>query len=476
VFSPPAVGDIDGDGLLDLAVMTALADEGGGYLYLLRHDGTVFQGWPVKIDGDGLGGSPALADVDHDGELEIFTETYEGWISLHEATGEQMPGWPKQLRDIPWPPAFADLDGDGKLEIAVGCRDCRLYVFHCDGSLMSGWPQTPGGWCMPPVIADLDGNGPLDIVTATGLGYVHAWDANGNELYDRGFPIKATTDTCYSGPAVGDVDGDGWLELLVFGTDNYHLSTYDLWDLGTRADPGRMPWPTMLGDNAHQSRFAPPPVLRSVSPRYAISDETSELTIYGDSFLKGMRVLLGTNQLPIMSETVTSITFSVTVNLAPAWYGVTVSNVNSGSTTLSNSVAVISSFDGDDDGDTLPNGWEVKAGLDPHDDGAGNPDNGAAGDPDHDLAPNWQEYLAGTDPRDPESLFVIARVEHSPTEGIRLYWPSVLGKEYTVYRSTNLSTGFSLLTNAMPATPPTNSFADTTTSMSDTWFYRLGVR
>jgi hypothetical protein len=139
-------------------------------------------------------------------------------------------------------------------------------------------------------------------------------------------------------------------------------------------------------------------------------------------------------------------------------------------------VAVISSLDGDDDGDTLPNGWETEAGLDPHDDGSVNSDNGAAGDPDQDGAPNWQERLAGTDPRDQESLFAITEIDYSAVGEIRLYWPSVLGKEYTVYRSSDLSLGFVVLTNSMPATPPTNNFTDPTVSGSDASFYFIGVQ
>lgn len=52
----------------------------------------------------------------------------------------------------------------------------------------------------------------------------------------------------------------------------------------------------------------------------------------------------------------------------------------------------------DTDGDGLPDGWEVEHGLDPHDDGSINPDNGASGDPDGDGFDNAAEYARGTDP------------------------------------------------------------------------------
>ena len=57
----------------------------------------------------------------------------------------------------------------------------------------------------------------------------------------------------------------------------------------------------------------------------------------------------------------------------------------------------------DTDGDTLPDYWEEREGLDPNDDGSGDPDMGADGDPDGDGATNKEEYDAGTDPLDPDS-------------------------------------------------------------------------
>lgn len=71
IFSGAAVGDIDGDG--DLEVVWEGEDR---RIHAYHHNGTVVAGWPFyRWNGDPLarGGisSPALGDIDSDGLLEI---------------------------------------------------------------------------------------------------------------------------------------------------------------------------------------------------------------------------------------------------------------------------------------------------------------------------------------------------------------------------------------------------------------------
>jgi hypothetical protein len=465
VFSSPAVGDIDGDGFLDVAVTTV-----NNQVYLLHHDGTIFPGWPVALgSGRSISGNPAFADVDHDGQLELFAETYYGTVAVYRSTGEPLSGWPREVGWLPRSPAFADLDGDGHLEIALGTQAGVLHVLHDNGTPLPGWPQTSSSRFYAPVIADLDHDGRLDLAATDGNSNVYAWDAQGNMLYGLGFPIKIPNYASYSAPLVGDVDNDGRLELFARGSAEFFI-----WDLGSQFDSNRLLYPVLMGTPAHQSRYSISARVDRVSPSFATTNQFGLLTIQGDFFLRGMRVFFGTNAIPVTSETVTSIVVNLPATLTPGRYDVRVSSVNSGAFTLSNTFTVVSSLEGDDDGDSLINLWELQHGLDPHDNGLKDPNNGVTGDPDGDGMQNWQEQIAGTDPRDPESIFKICAATRLESGDMVIRWLSAPGRHYTVYCATNPFGVFLPLDKAINATPPVNSCTNSQTGFGP-WFYRIGL-
>lgn len=85
------------------------------------------------------------------------------------------------------------------------------------------------------------------------------------------------------------------------------------------------------------------------------------------------------------------------------------------------------------DGDPFPNSYELLYGLDP------NSPKDALADLDGDGSNNHAEFIAGTDPSDSSDYFHIIDLQDSPTE-FTVTWPSVLGRTYKVYWSTNLQT------------------------------------
>ena len=240
INSTPALVDINGDGNLEIFV-----GSGDGWLYGLDNQGTSLCGWPqfTGVAGNNVYGvfsSPAVADLDGDGDFEVIAGAYDHYIYVWNAEdGSIYPGWPFDNWDTVWSsPVVRDLDNDGKMEIVIGCDSTVpqggiLRVFRFDGEEMAGWPQRVDQviWSTP-AVGDIDNDGHLEIVVGTGHyyakprgEYVNAYEVNGAVV--SGWPVSlgdgnSTTDNrVFSSPALADVDGDGTLETFVGALDGY---------------------------------------------------------------------------------------------------------------------------------------------------------------------------------------------------------------------------------------------------------------
>ncbi len=268
VFSSPAVGDIDGDGLSELVVVTAT--------------GTVFA-WNAEDmtevrDGDGNPSTDGvlvnlfdvgrtavvLADHDGDGADDIIfgasvpdTTLYAGPAGFEDSTqtgrGDDayrfavqpadadslfphyrikvLPGSIDVMRIFyPLPvgraPLVTDLDGDGQADclIPMGSGDGagRLNVWGlaaCLGDVCRCVKCQVGGLeveVVEVVAGDLDKDGQVDLVAADVAGYVHAlsMSAATGEVHELpGWPVQLA-DSAIAGLSLGEIDGDGRLEVL----------------------------------------------------------------------------------------------------------------------------------------------------------------------------------------------------------------------------------------------------------------------
>jgi len=220
-------------------------------IYAWNADGTRVPGWPIYVSKRSEA-SPAIGDVDLDGELEIALTAQGGKAWIVEADGTPMPGWPKSMvvtGDFPPSPALADVDGNGTLEVVLVGSDGRVLVKDYSGVNLPGWLQDlPDQTSSSPVVADIDGDEDLEVVVGCWDGAVYCWNMDGT--VPGGWPIQTNAEV--NGTAtIADLDGDGDSEVILGGMDT---SVY-VWDCeGVYADGERVEWGMFLHD-AERTQF-----------------------------------------------------------------------------------------------------------------------------------------------------------------------------------------------------------------------------
>jgi len=253
-----SVGDVDQDGVPEIFYVSY------NTMYLVRPDGSAVPGWPRQIPGTNFSyQSAALADLNHDGDLEIVVGTHRPDGACHALNhdGTELPGWPKGLGTWTYcPPTVTDLEGDGKLEILDGraggfggYSDC-FWAWDVAGNVKPGFPYGMahgGGSEGPLTVADINSDGRMEIfadhnITQGGIGWLFGVDFNGKDL--PGFPLRPEGVTYMNGATIGDVDGDGDYELCVISCSGT-TANVNLYDLPDSFRTTRGDWKTYHGRN-----------------------------------------------------------------------------------------------------------------------------------------------------------------------------------------------------------------------------------
>jgi outer membrane protein assembly factor BamB len=209
IDSSPAVADVDGDGQLEVVIGSS-----DSRVYCLN-GATGAQKWNYTT-GAGVGSSPTIADVDGDGYLEVLVGSFDKNVyCLNGNTGDVKWSFTTGRR-VYSSPAVADVDGDGHLEVIVGSNDNRTYCLN-GATGAQKWSFITGKRVFSsPAIADINGDGKLEVLVGSDDNHVYCLNGtSGAELWNY-----ATGKSIESSPAVADVDGDGHLEVLVGSLDN----------------------------------------------------------------------------------------------------------------------------------------------------------------------------------------------------------------------------------------------------------------
>ncbi len=182
----PALGDLDGDGDLDMLVGTWNA---GVALYL--NEGTrtepefVLQDTTFVRLTRGSNSAPALTDVDGDGDLDLFIGESSGELNFYRNVGTPLVPSFELVSDRFGEidvgrrsfPAFADVDGDGDQDLLLGREEGGVLLYLRVGSTADGEPVfvLDSTFTLPlpnystPSFVDIDGDGDLDVFSG-GLG------------------------------------------------------------------------------------------------------------------------------------------------------------------------------------------------------------------------------------------------------------------------------------------------------------------
>jgi len=232
--------DVSGDGKLDLVALTPYD---GVFIFVGNGDGsfqTPVANTTVCTGTIGNCGGVAVGDLNGDGKLDLAFESNDttgGGMStlLNNGNGTFGTGtyYPVAISGVIAANGIAigDLNGDKKPDVVITGSSVSAIVFLNQGSgtfKVSGTVGTvPAGGTDNIVLADLNGDKKLDIVMPDGMGDVITFFGKGNGLFTTGpeYPLQAASFGGNYLVALVDFNKDGALDLLdTSGFDNNTVS------------------------------------------------------------------------------------------------------------------------------------------------------------------------------------------------------------------------------------------------------------
>lgn len=159
-----------------------------------------------------LESAPTVADIDNDGRDEVLVAGQEEMMAL-DNDGDIIWRWKTRKRFMTYPTVLKRKNKSALIFAADNSG--QMTCLSGDGKIVWQTDLNAGAEWSASVVADIDGNGSFEVVQTDLSGTVWLFDALTGEVLRQ----TKITDGKSVSPAVGDLTGDGTLEIVIATND-----------------------------------------------------------------------------------------------------------------------------------------------------------------------------------------------------------------------------------------------------------------